>query len=76
MVVWVALWLAGQSLLEQRWWELVLQLVPYVIVYAAVVRTPGAMAKAGARMKRYEDEAGDEDAGDEADEGGPSELAL
>jgi hypothetical protein len=71
----VIVWVAAASLLDKRWWEVVLDVVPYVIVYAALLRTPRALRKIAARMKGLErDEGEDPDAIDE--DGGPTALAL
>lgn len=70
----VIVWVAGASLLDKRWWEVVLDVVPYVVVYAALLRTPVALVRVGERMKGYEDETGEDLERD--DEGGSPELAL
>ncbi|MFN2488196.1 MAG: hypothetical protein ABR529_00325 [Actinomycetota bacterium] len=72
----VIVWVAVASLLDKRWYEVVLDLVPYVIVYAALLRTPVAMHRIAERMKDLERESGeDPDAPVEGD-GGPTALAL
>jgi hypothetical protein len=72
----VIVWIAAASLLDKRWHEVVLDVVPYVIVYAALLRTPAALRKVGERMKNREREAGDDpDAPLEGDDG-PTALAL
>jgi hypothetical protein len=71
----VVAWVAAASLLDKRWWEVVLDVIPYVIVYAALLRTPRAMSRIGDRMRGLERDAGeDPDAVDE--DGGPTALAL
>jgi hypothetical protein len=71
----VILWVAVASLLDKRWYEVVLDLVPYVIVYVALLRTPAALRRVAERMKDYERRAGeDPDTGPGDD--GPTALAL
>jgi hypothetical protein len=70
-------WVASASLLDKRWHEVVMDVLPYVIVLAALLRTPGIMRSIAERMKDYEREAGeDPDAKLEDGEGGPTALAL
>jgi hypothetical protein len=71
----VILWAAGASLLDKRWWEVALDIVPYVIVYVALARTPRALKRVGARMKAYEEESGEDFDADRRD-GGPPEFVL
>lgn len=74
----VIIWIAVASLLDKRWYEVVSDILPYLIVGAAVFRLPGALDAIAERMKTYEREAGedpDEDWRDGGDEG-PAVLAL
>ena len=71
VIVWVAL--AGW--LNKEWYEVVLDALPYVFVLLALWRTPGALFAVAERMKTYEREAG-EDPDAEAEEDGPTALAL
>jgi hypothetical protein len=71
----VIAWVAGARLLDKRWDEVVVDVLPYVIVYVALLRTPRAMYRIGERMKERERESGhDPDAPLEGD--GPTALAL
>jgi hypothetical protein len=72
----VVAWVAAASLLDKRWWEVVLDVVPYAIVYVALLRTPAAMRGVGARMKAREREAGDDPDAPPDSDGGPTALAL
>ncbi|CAN5612612.1 hypothetical protein BH24ACT26_BH24ACT26_05230 [soil metagenome] len=73
----VIVWVASASLLDKRWHEVVLDVFPYVIVYAALWRTPGAMRKVAERMKERERNLGeDPEAPLEEEDGGPTALAL
>jgi hypothetical protein len=70
----VIVWVAVASLLDKRWFEVVLDVLPYVIVLAALLRTPVALRRVAERMKTYE-----RDAGEDPDAGagdGPTALAL
>ncbi len=74
MIVWIAI----ASLLDKRWYEVVMDLIPYVLVGIALFRVPGAMRAIAERMKEYEREVGedpDEDWRNGGDEG-PTALAL
>ena len=69
-------WVAAASLLDKRWWEVVMDVLPYVIVLAALLRTPVILRKIAERMRDHERDAGiDPDAPLEGD-GGPTALAL
>jgi hypothetical protein len=73
----VVAWVAGASLLDKRWYEVVFDVLPYVIVMAALLRTPRVLRSIAERMKGYERQAGeDPDAELEEDDEGPSEIAL
>lgn len=74
----VIIWIAVASLLDKRWYEVVTDILPYLIVGVAVFRLPGALSAIGERMKTYERDAGedpDEDWRDGGDEG-PAVIAL
>jgi hypothetical protein len=74
----VIIWIAVASLLDKRWYEVVSDILPYLIVGAALFRLPGALGAIAERMKTYEREAGedpDEDWRDGGDEG-PAVVAL
>ena len=73
LLVLVAAWIAAASLLDKRWHEVVLDVLPYVIVLAAVLRVPPAMRAIAERMKQYEREAGDDKVPD--DDGRPGDVA-
>lgn len=67
----VIVWIAVASLLDKRWDELVIDVVPYVLVYVALLRTPAAMRRVADRMRDHERRAGDE-----PDDDGPTAIAL
>ena len=73
----VIVWVAVASLLDKRWYEVVLDVLPYVIVGIALVRTPGALRRISERIKDYERDIGedpDQDYG--TGDGGPAAIAL
>jgi hypothetical protein len=73
----VIAWVAGASLLDKRWWEVVADVVPYAIVLAALLRTPRALRAVGQRMRDFEREVGDDpDAPDPEEGDGPAAMAL
>lgn len=72
-------WVASASLLDKRWWEVVLDVLPYVFVAIALLRLPANMARVALRMRDYERDAGedpDKDYDDFDDQGGVAEIAL
>lgn len=74
----VIVWIAVSSLLDKRWYEVLTDLIPYVLVGIAVFRVPGGMREIAERMKEYEREVGedpDEDWRDLGDDG-PTALVL
>jgi hypothetical protein len=72
LAVLVAAWVAAASLLDKRWWEVVLDVIPYVIVGLALLRTPYAMQAVAERMLEYEKEFGDDRFKDDEDGQGPA----
>ena len=74
LLVLVAAWIAAASLLDKRWYEVLLDVFPYALVAIALLRTPGALRAVAARMKEYERERGEDP---EAESGeGPAAIAL
>jgi hypothetical protein len=71
----VIAWVAAASLLDKRWWEVVLDVLPYAIVLAALLRTPSVLDKIADRMKDREREAG-HDPDEPLEDDGPTALAL
>lgn len=76
----IVLWASVASFMHKRWYEVVADAAPSLIVTLALLRVPGAMAAIGGRMREYELSAGEDpdaplDDDPPADEG-PSELAL
>lgn len=75
LVALAAAWAATSSLLDKRWYEVVTDSLPSIIVAIALVRIPPVLRRIAARMKEYERAAGDEpESGGE--ENGPTALAL
>ena len=78
LAVLVGGWIASASLLDKRWWEVVLDVLPYVLVGVAFLRLPPVMRKIAERMKTYERDIGedpDSDLNDDGD-GGAAVIAL
>lgn len=71
----VGAWIASASLLDKRWWEVVLDVAPYALVGAAFVRLPRMMNRIAERMRNYERDLGEDPEGDEGD-GGAAVIAL
>jgi hypothetical protein len=74
----VVVWIAAASWLDKHWHEVAVDVLPYVFVLAAIVRTPGSLFAVGERMREYEKEVGeDPDADpDEDEQEGPAEWVL
>lgn len=71
------LWVASASLLDKRWHEVVLDVLPYALVGIALVRTPGGLKKVAERMRKYERDHGeDPDSEFGSGDGGPAAIAL
>src|SRR5688500_7188643 len=76
MLALVILWIGLASLLDKRWYEVVWDVTPYLIVCAALLRTPRILRSVADRMKGYERDAGEDPDEDYPGEGGPEALAL
>jgi hypothetical protein len=77
LIALVAAWVAAASLLDKRWYEVLLDVFPYALISAALLRMRPAMRRVAARMRDYEDDHGDRPDEDfDEGEGGPAELAL
>lgn len=78
----IAVWIAAASWLDKRWYEVVADAAPSLIVIFALLRVPGAMGAIGERMREYEKSAGEDpdaptdDSPGPPPEDGPSEIAL
>lgn len=69
------IWVAVAPLLDKRWYEVVLDVLPYVFVLIAMMRMPTVLRKVALRMKEYERGIG-EDPDTELDDGGATAIAL
>lgn len=79
LIVLVVGWIASASLLDKRWWEVVLDVLPYVFVGVAFLRLPAVLRKVAERVKGYERDAGEDperDLDDGEEGGGAVEVAL
>lgn len=76
LVLLVVAWIAASSLLDKRWYEVLLDVFPYLLAILALLRTPSALRAVAERMKDYEREAGEDPDAETDDEIGPTELAL
>ena len=73
----VITWVASAPLLDKRWHEVVLDVLPYALVGIALIRTPSGLRGIGERMRAFEREFGeDPDAGYGGGDGGPAAIAL
>jgi hypothetical protein len=59
----VVAWVAAASLLDKRWWEVVVDVIPYAIVAVAVLRVSPALRSIAARMRSYEQDVGEDEQG-------------
>ena len=70
-------WIASASLLDKRWWEVVLDVLPYVLVGVAFLRLSPVLRKVAERMKKYERDLGeDPDTDYDEGDGGAAVIAL
>jgi TRAP-type uncharacterized transport system fused permease subunit len=71
-------WVASASLLDKRWYEVVMDVLPYCFVCLLMVRTPVIVGRIAERMRDYERSVGeDPDVPLIDQEGdGPTALAL
>jgi hypothetical protein len=70
-------WIAAARLLDKRWYEVLLDVLPYALVSAALLRMRPAMRRVAERMRDYEEDHGDRPDEDmDEGQGGPAELAL
>lgn len=76
MVVLVIVWIGTASLLDKRWHEVLFDVIPYVIVSIALVRTPYVLRSVADRMKGYEKDAGEDPDAPLPGEDGPEAVAL
>ncbi|MFN2587907.1 MAG: hypothetical protein ABR613_07305 [Actinomycetota bacterium] len=76
MVVLVIVWVGAASLLDKRWHEVVFDVTPYLIVSAALLRTPYVLRSVAERMKEYEKEAGEDPDAPLSGEDGPTAVTL
>lgn len=74
----VVIWIAVASLLDKRFYEVIMDILPYVFVGIALFRLPGALHQVAERMKTYEREVGEDPDEDwrEGGDGGPAVAAL
>lgn len=76
LCVLVAGWIASASLLDKRWWEVVLDVLPYVLVGVAFLRLPRMMRRIAERMKGFERDLGEDPDTDLNGDGGATAIAL
>jgi hypothetical protein len=70
-------WVASASLLDKRWWEVALDVLPYLLVGIAFLRLPAIMHKIAERMRKYERDVGEDPDKDYTDgDGGAAVIAL
>jgi hypothetical protein len=73
-------WIASASLLDKRWQEVVMDVLPYAFVAIALYRVPHARGSIAERMRDYERSVGEDPdepwKDDQTGDGGPAALAL
>ena len=71
-------WAASASLLDKRWYEVVMDVLPYCFVCLLMVRTPVIVGRIAERMRDYERSVGEDPDVPLIDQGGdgPTALAL
>ncbi|MGH8574360.1 MAG: hypothetical protein ACREX8_17550 [Gammaproteobacteria bacterium] len=72
-------WILSASLLDKRWYEVVMDVLPYGIVGVTLLRTPAIMRKIAERIRDYERDIGEDperELLDDPGDGGPTAIAL
>lgn len=72
----VIVWIALAGVLGKRWYEVVVDVIPYVFVGIALFRLPGALRAIAERMKEYERSVGEDPDEDWREGGGEGPTAL
>jgi hypothetical protein len=75
----VTLWVTVvRGILDKSWYAVGIDVLPYVIASAALLRTPSILRAIASRMREYERQAGEDPDRPPADgdDEGPAELAL
>ena len=73
----IIIWVAIASLLDKRWHEVVLDVLPSAVIWAALWRIPGALGVIAERMKDFERSVGeDPDAESGEGDGGAAAISL
>lgn len=72
----VFLWLATAGLLDKRWYEVLLDVTPYLFIVVAFLRVPAVLGMIAERMKEYERDFGEDPDHGLEDGGGPTAIAL
>jgi hypothetical protein len=72
----VAAWIGAAGLLDKRWYEVVLDVLPYVFIGIALLRVPHALRSIAARMKKFERDVGEDPDKEFGDEGGATAITL
>lgn len=57
VIVWIVV---SRNALAKRWWEVAIDVLPYLFVAIALLRTPTIMGKVAERMKDYERQSGED----------------
>jgi len=78
LLILVAIWVASASLLDKRWFEVVADAAPSLVVTLALLRIPAVLDSVAERMKQHERDAGEDPDKPlhEPGDGGPQVLAL
>lgn len=78
LIALVALWVGASGWLDKKWYEVVADAAPSLIVLLSLLRLPASLRAIAARMKEYERAAGEDPDEPLSQEGGdgPEVLAL
>jgi hypothetical protein len=76
LVAMVAVWIGGAGLLDKRWYEVVLDVLPYVFISIALLRVRPALRAIAARMRKFEVDLGEDPDKEFGDDGGPAAVTL
>ena len=71
-------WILSASLLDKRWYEVLMDVIPYGFIAIAMLRTPAIMTSIVERMKEHERSSGEDPDVPITDQdgNGPTAIAL
>jgi hypothetical protein len=72
----MVVWIGGAGVLDKRWYEVVLDVLPYLFISVALLRVPPTLRAIAARMRKFELDLGEDPDKEFGDDGGPTAVTL